>query len=32
MNLIVNQIDFGLIKGDESTINLRKNGQAIMIL
>ena len=31
MNLIVNQINYGLIKENNFTINLRKNGSTIMI-
>ena len=31
MNLILNQIDYGLIKEDDFTINIIKNGLTIMI-
>ena len=31
MNLILNQIDYGLVKEDDFTINIIKNGLTIMI-
>ena len=31
MNLILNQIDYGLIKEDDFTINIIRNGLTIMI-